>query len=77
MEIIYSDEAQKDINYWIKSGNKAVQKKISRLLVSIEISPFEGIGKPEPLKHNLNGLGQGVLQLNTDLYMKFRKNSIL
>lgn len=47
MEIIYSDEAQLDIRYWKKSGNKIIQKKIQELLNSIESTPFEGIGKPE------------------------------
>lgn len=56
MEIIYSDEAQRDIEYWKKSGNKIIQKKIQQLLTSIEETPFDGIGKPEPLKHNLSGL---------------------
>ncbi len=31
-------------------------KKISELLRAIQQSPFEGIGKPEPLKHNLSGV---------------------
>ncbi len=56
MEIIYSDEALKDIEYWKKSGNKIIQKKIQQLLDAIEENPFEGIGKPESLKHNLSGL---------------------
>jgi len=56
MEIIYSDEAQQDIAYWKKSGNKIIQKKIAQLLHAIEENPFEGIGKPEMLKHNLAGL---------------------
>ncbi len=56
MEIIYSDEAQQDIQFWRKSGNKIIQKKIQQLLVAIEENPFLGIGKPEPLKHNLTGL---------------------
>jgi toxin YoeB len=56
MEIIYSDEAQRDIEYWKKSGNKIIQKKIQQLLTSIEENPFDGIGKPEPLRHNLSGL---------------------
>ncbi|GAA3971607.1 Txe/YoeB family addiction module toxin [Mucilaginibacter dorajii] len=56
MEIIYSDEAQEDIAYWKKSGNKVIQKKIQQLLSAIEQSPFEGIGKPEMLRHNLTGL---------------------
>ena len=56
MEIIYAEEAQRDIEYWKKSGNKVIQKKIQQLLIAIEENPFEGIGKPEPLKHNLAGL---------------------
>ncbi|HEY2583258.1 MAG TPA: Txe/YoeB family addiction module toxin [Mucilaginibacter sp.] len=56
MEIIYSDEAQQDIKYWKKSGNKIIQKKIQQLIDAIEKNPYKGIGKPEPLKHNLSGL---------------------
>ncbi len=56
MEIIYSEEAQRDIAYWKKSGNKPIQKKIQQLLASIEEQPFDGLGKPEQLKHKLSGL---------------------
>lgn len=56
MEIVYSSKAQADILFWKKSGNKNVMDKITALLLSIEASPFTGIGKPEPLKHNLSGL---------------------
>jgi len=56
MEIIYSEEAQRDIEYWRKSGDKSVQNKIQQLLYAIQEDPFTGIGKPEALKHNLAGL---------------------
>lgn len=55
MEIIYSDTAKEDIFFWKKSGNKGVQKKIQSLIESIIKTPFEGIGKPEELKHQLSG----------------------
>jgi toxin YoeB len=55
MEIIYSPKAVEDLKYWKKSGNKAVQKKITDLIIAIQQNPYEGIGKPEPLKHNLSG----------------------
>ncbi len=55
MEIIYSPTAKNDLDYWRKSGNKSIQKKISALLLSIIETPFEGIGKPEPLKHEYAG----------------------
>ena len=55
MEIIYSEKAQKDREFWKKSGNKAVMNKISALIADIQVNPYEGIGKPEPLKYNLSG----------------------
>ena len=55
MEVIYSLKALEDINYWKKSGNKTVQEKISTLIEDILKHPFTGIGKPEPLKHQLSG----------------------
>lgn len=55
MEVIYSEKAQKDRDYWKKSGNKAIMNKISALIEDIMLHPFEGIGKPEPLKYHLTG----------------------
>lgn len=55
MEIIYSIQALEDLKYWKKSGNKLIQKKISALIKAIVENPFEGIGKPEALKHELSG----------------------
>ncbi|WP_422614898.1 type II toxin-antitoxin system YoeB family toxin, partial [Flavobacterium psychrophilum] len=54
MEIGYTDEALKDISYWKKSGDKIIQNKIQKLIISIQENPTEGIGKPEKLKHNLS-----------------------
>lgn len=55
MEIEFTKQAQLDLTYWKKSGNKIVQKKISELLEDLQVHPFEGIGKPEALKHSLSG----------------------
>jgi len=55
MEIRYTPEAEADILYWKKSGNIAIQRKITKLLEAIQTSPTKGIGKPEQLKHQLSG----------------------
>ncbi|WP_313502426.1 Txe/YoeB family addiction module toxin [Kaistella carnis] len=55
MEIEFTKQAQLDLTYWKKSGNKIVQKKISELFEDLQVHPFEGIGKPEALKHSLSG----------------------
>jgi toxin YoeB len=52
MEIIFSSEALKDLDYWKKSGNKKAIEKIKALLEEIQLNPFTGTGKPEALKHN-------------------------
>jgi len=55
MEIEYTEQAQDDLKFWKKSGNKSVQNKIVKLLDAILENPYEGIGKPEALKHELTG----------------------
>jgi len=55
MEIRYSPDAQKDLAFWKKSGNKIIQKRIIILLEDIIKHPYSGIGKPEPLKYELSG----------------------
>lgn len=55
MEIIFTPDAIEDLKEWKKSGNTQIFKRIDSLLESIKRSPFEGIGKPEALKHDLKG----------------------
>lgn len=55
MEIVLLPQAEADRDYWKRTGNKAIMKRISALLADIQEHPFTGIGKPEPLKHDLQG----------------------
>ena len=54
MRKIWQEEAWEDYLYW-QSQDKKTLKKINSLIQDIERHPFEGIGKPEPLKHDLSG----------------------
>ena len=54
MNLIFSDHAWEDYLYWQKSDKKMI-KRINSLIKYIQRSPFEGIGKPESLKHALSG----------------------
>ena len=51
----FSQKAQDDLNFWKKTGNRTIQKKIEEILTSMLDTPFHGLGKPEPLKHELSG----------------------
>ena len=78
MEMIFSPKAIEDLNYWKKSGNKAVQKKIEILLIAIQENPFEGIGKPESLRYNLSGVwSRRITQEHRLVYEVTDKNEII
>jgi toxin YoeB len=42
---------REDLRYWIETDRR-MAVRIMRLLEAVMDDPFEGIGKPEPLKHN-------------------------
>lgn len=55
MLISWEDEAWEDYLYW-QGQDKKTLKRINLLIKDIQRSPYDGIGKPEPLKGNLNGM---------------------
>jgi toxin YoeB len=54
MKKVFADQAWEDYLYWQVQDRK-ILKRINELIKETERSPFEGIGKPEPLKHSLAG----------------------
>lgn len=55
MEIEFTLQAKEDLDFWKKSNNISVLKKIRNLIEDILQNPYKGIGKPESLKYNLSG----------------------
>jgi len=53
-KLAWTDEAWKDYIYW-QTQDKKTLKRINRLIKDTMGEPFEGIGKPEPLRENLSG----------------------
>ena len=52
--LIFTPEAREDYLYWIGQDKKTL-KKINKLINDTLRNPFEGVGKPEPLKENYTG----------------------
>lgn len=54
VNIVFSPQAWEDYQYW-QTVDRAVLKRINKLIADTCRSPQEGIGKPEPLKYGLAG----------------------
>ena len=54
MKLVFSRHAWDDYLHWQKTDRRIV-RRINVLIENILRSPFEGIGKPEPLKNQLAG----------------------
>jgi toxin YoeB len=54
MRLIFSEQAWQDYLYWQKTDRKLVQR-VNALIKEISRTPFDGTGKPEPLRHALSG----------------------
>ena len=54
MKVIFSSQAWDDYLHWQRTDRK-VLKRINDLIKEIARTPFEGAGKPEPLRHALAG----------------------
>ncbi len=52
--LVWTKEAWKDYVYW-QGQDKKTLRRINKLISEAQRTPFEGIGKPEPLKENLSG----------------------
>ncbi|MBI3283761.1 MAG: Txe/YoeB family addiction module toxin [Burkholderiales bacterium] len=54
MKLIFAEEAWEDYLHWQQTDRKMLTR-INTLIRDIQRDPFQGIGKPEPLKHALSG----------------------
>jgi len=54
MNLIWTENAWEEYLYW-QATNKKILQRINELIKNIKQSPFEGIGKPEPLKFEFAG----------------------
>ncbi len=76
MKYIFVDESWEDYLYWQKTDKK-ILKKINELLKEISRDPFNGIGKPEPLKHKYRGYWSRRINGEHRLIYRVNENEIL
>jgi len=76
MVFTFSEIAWEDYLYWQKTDEK-ILKKINGLLKEIKRTPFEGIGKPEPLKYDLAGFWSRRIDREHRLVYQANDNEVL
>ena len=75
MKIIWDDEAWKEYVEWQTIDRKIV-KKINELIKDIQSNGNEGIGKPEPLQHELSGYWSRRIDYKNRLVYKISDTQI-
>ncbi len=75
-KITFHSDAFKDYQEWA-SVDKKIFSRINELIKAIDREPFRGIGKPEPLKHELSSFWSRRITSEHRLVYKVDKESIL
>ncbi|MCB0651598.1 MAG: Txe/YoeB family addiction module toxin [Saprospiraceae bacterium] len=76
MKIIWTMTAWKDYLYW-QSKDKNKLKRINDLVKATLRDPFEGLGNPEPLKHELQGFWSRRIDSEHRLVYSYEEDSLL
>ncbi len=76
MKIIFTKNSWEDYILW-QSEDKKMLRKINELIKDIQRTPFEGKGKPEPLKYDLAGFWSRRIDREHRLVYQVSKNEIL
>jgi toxin YoeB len=76
VRLIFAEEAWEDYLFWQTTDPKVV-KRINAVIKDIRRSPFEGIGKPEPLKHGLSDYWSRRITDEHRLIYKVSSDSVL
>jgi toxin YoeB len=76
MNKLFTDDAWKDYVFWFENDKKQL-KKINDLIKEIDRTPFEGIGKPEPLKYDMKGYWSRRIDHEHRLVYGIEKDSVI
>lgn len=76
MMLVWASSAWEDYLYW-QQTDKKILKRINQLIKEINREPFEGIGDPEPLKHQWTGYWSRRINKEHRLVYKVKENEVL
>lgn len=76
MKIVFSSQAWEDYLYWQKT-DRGKLGRVNELIKEIVRTPFQGAGKPEPLRHALAGYWSRRIDEEHRLVYKVEGDSVL
>jgi len=75
MKIVFAEKAWEDYLYW-QQHDKKMLHRINSLIKEITRTPFDGRGKPEPLRENLAGYWSRRIDYTHRLVYKTDKSAV-
>ena len=75
-DFLFEKTAFEDVAFWVKTDVR-MMKKIIQLLENIQQTPYEGLGKPEALKHQLQGHWSRRIDAEHRLVYRIEESSIV
>ncbi|MCF2947837.1 Txe/YoeB family addiction module toxin [Paraglaciecola aquimarina] len=76
MKLTCSTKVWEQYLYW-QTTDKKILKRINALIKDIQHEPYEGLGKPEPLKHGFSGYWSRRINDEHRLVYKYQEDAIL
>jgi toxin YoeB len=76
VKILFAEKAWEDYLYWQRVDKKTI-RRINTLIKEVQREPFDGIGKPEPLKHALAGYWSRRIDDANRMVYKVQNDSLL
>jgi toxin YoeB len=76
MRVVFTEKGWDDYQ-WINEYNRPLLKRLNQLIKETLRTPFEGLGKPEPLKGGLSGFWSRRLNNEHRLVYAVKKTQVV
>ena len=76
MQVLWHESGWDDYIWW-QSQDKKTLKRINALIKDMQRTPYEGLGKPEPLKENLTGWWSRRMDESNRIVYRVKDNALV
>ena len=76
MKILFQEKAFDEYLYWQKNDKKTL-KRLNNIIKDITRNPYEGLGKPEPLRYALQGYWSRRITLEDKIIYKVENDNLI